>query len=265
MNTIFTKRLLILVVICLAGQAVYTQTSAKIESEMLGHLGNIQKYASRGGNFDMERLDDANKKLKAAIVKYGALPAMLGYGFPRLKDKMFVATSRDGKFRIYSWDTETGGTMHDFDNVFQYRSSGGSVHTHVAAASSESGAGSFYTQVFQVDTPDGRVYLANSSGIYSTSLAGQALEAYRIDGDKFVSNVKVIRTPSGLKGSVRFSYDFFSVVDHPERPVKLFFFDETKRSFRFPVVIADRKTPQGRVTNRFITYRFNGKYFEKVS
>ena len=252
-----------LVVICLGGQAVYTQTSAKIESEMLGYLGSIQKYASRGGNPDMERLDDANRKLKAAIVKYGALPAMLGYGFPRLKDKMFIATSRDGKFRVYSWDTETGGTMHDFDSVFQYRG-GRSVHTHVVAETKESGAGSFYTQVFQVDTPDGRVYLANSSGIYSTSLAGQALEAYRIDGDKFVSNVKVIRTPSGLKGSVRFSYDFFSVVDHPERPVKLFFFDETKRSFRFPVVIADKKTPQGRVTNRFITYRFNGKYFVRL-
>ena len=264
MNTIFTKRFLTLVVICLCGQAVYTQTSAKIESEMLGYLGSIQKYASRSGDSDMARLDDANKKLKAAIVKYGGLPAVLGYGFPRLKDKMFIATSRDGKFRVYSWDTETGGTMHDFDSVFQYRG-GRSVHTHIVAETKESGAGSFYTQVFQVDTPDGRVYLANSSGIYSTSLAGQALEAYRIEGDKFVPNVKVIRTASGLKSSVRFSYDFFSVVDHPERPVKLFYFDESKRSFRFPVVIADKKTPQGRVTNRFITYRFNGKYFEKVS
>ena len=107
-------------------------------------------------------------------------------------------------------------------------------------------------------------YLANSTFIASTSLASQTLSVFRIDGAKLNTDVKLIRTQSGVKNSVRFQYDFFSVVDHKERPVKLFYYDESKKSFRFPIVIQDKKTPQGRVTNRFITYRFYGKYFERV-
>jgi hypothetical protein len=101
--------------------------------------------------------------------------------------------------------------------------------------------------------------------IGSTSLAGQGIHAFRINGDKLDRKAKVIRTTSGVTDSISFAYDFFSVVDHRERPIRLFSYDEVKRSFRFPVVIEDSKTPQGRVTNRFITYRFDGKYFVKVS
>jgi hypothetical protein len=244
---------------------VAAQTVSKIETELLGHLRDIEKYSNYAGNPDTDRLEKANDGLRATLIKYGGQAATLNYGFPRLKDKMYVVTSRDRKFRVYSWDRQSGGSMHDFDNVFQYRGTGGRVRTWTAPRPDETGAGTFYTQVFQVDTPAGRVYLANGTGVYSTSLAGQSLEAYRIDGDKFISGVKVIRTRSGLTSSIRFSYDFFSVVDHPERPVKLFYFDEGKRSFRFPIVIEDKKTPQGRVTDKYITYRFDGRQFVKVS
>src|SRR4051812_6565296 len=33
-----------------------------------------------------------------------------------------IVTSDDGNFRIYSWDTWQGGTMHIFKNVYQFRS-----------------------------------------------------------------------------------------------------------------------------------------------
>ena len=39
---------------------------------------------------------------------------------------MFVATSADGKLRVYSW-TSNWGTMHDFDSVYQYRGKSGKV------------------------------------------------------------------------------------------------------------------------------------------
>ena len=190
---------------------------------------------------------------------------MLAYKFPKLSDKMYVATSRDGRFRIYSWDLSDGGTMHNFDNVFQYKGKSGKVYTWSRSQDAEGDAGSFYTQVFQTDTPLGPIYLGTSTFIGSTSLNGQTIRAFRINGEKFDPAAKVIRTRSGITDSVSFGYDFFTVVDHPERPVKLFYYDEAKKSFRFPIVIEDRKTPQGRVTNRYITYRFDGKHFVKVS
>ena len=251
----------------LSGILAAGQTVTKIENEILGHLAKLQKASNYGGAADYDVLATENKALQDALIKYGSRADVLIYGFPKLKNKMYVTTSRDGKFRSYSWDTEEGGTMHDFVTVYQYRGGSGKSHAWSTPYSQDMegrGAGDFVHQIFQTDTGAQPIYLAVSTFIGSTSLAGQTITAYKIAGEKLDTNAKVIHTASGLTNSIRFAYDFFSVVDHRERPVRLFFYDEAKRSFRFPVVIEDSKTPQGRVTNRFITYRFDGKYFVKV-
>ena len=92
----------------------------------------------------------------------------------------------------------------------------------------------------------------------------ESLDVVRIQSDRLLRGVNLIRTAKGLTDSVGFEYDFSSVMSRDDRPIKLFKFNEGMRSFSFPVVIADDDMPQGRVTNRFITYRFNGKYFVKV-
>ena len=58
---------------------------------------------------------------------------------------------------------------------------------------------------------------------------------------------------------INVSFDFFSVVDRPERPVKLIKYDNTKKIIYIPVVYED-----GKVTDKFIHYKFNGKFFEKI-
>lgn len=245
--------------------AAFAQTPAAVEREMIGYLNNISKYGNYAGAFDGDKLDANNTSLKSALLKYGKRADILAYPFSKLNDKMYVVTSRDGRFRVYSWDLESGGTMHDFDNVFQYQAKSGKVYAWTRTADIEDGAGGFYTQVFQTDTLAGPIYLGTSTFIGSTSLAGQTISAFKINGEKLDNVAKFIKTPSGVTNSISFGYDFFSVVEQPERPIKLVFYDDTKKSFRFPIVIEDGETPQGRVTNRFITYRFDGKYFVKVN
>jgi hypothetical protein len=244
------------------------QTLQRVETELIGHLDKLDKASNYGGSADYEVLAAENTALQKAFVKYGSRADVMRYGFPKLKKKIYITTSLDGKLRAYSWDTNEGGTMHDFLTVFQFKGAGGKVHTWTepyGQSMEDRGAGTFVTQIFQTKTAADTIYLVVDTFIGSTSLAGQGIHAYRITGDKLDRNAKVIRTSSGVTDSISFGYDFFSVVDHPERPVKLFFYDDAKRSFRFPIVIEDSKTPQGRVTNKFITYRFDGKYFVKAS
>ena len=257
-------RIVLLMVILAASMSVLGQTPAAVERTMIGHLDAIGKYGTYGGVYDEKKNDAANARLRAALIKFGSRADILKYGFPKLKRKMFIATSPDGRFRAYSWDMETGGTMHDFDTVYQFRGKSGKVGTWAARSGDDDYGGGFFTDVFQVGAAGGPIYLAVSNFIASSSLAGQSLSAYRIDADKLVIEPKVIRTASGLTGTVGFAFDFFSVVDHPERPVKLFFYDANKKEFRFPVVIEDPDVPQGRVTDKLIRYRFDGKYFVKV-
>ena len=258
------KIILTIAIALFASVSALAQTPVAIERELMGYLDNISKYGSYGGEYEGAKLDKNNTALKNALIKYGKRADILAHRFAKLDNKMYVATSRDGRLRIYSWDVEDGGTMHDFDNVFQYKGKSGKVHTWTRNSDDEGDYGAFYTQIFQTETPDGTIYLGNSTFIGSTSLGGQAISAFRINGEKLDTNAKVIKTRSGVTNSISFGYDFFSVVDHPERPIRLFFYNDAKKSFRFPIVIEDSKTPQGRVTNRYITYRFDGKYFVKV-
>ena len=244
--------------------AAVAQTPARIEKEILTHLDKLSQASNYSGTRDVDEQAKQNNAIEQALIRYGKLQSTITYGFPALSKKMYIVTSPDKRLRIYSWDMESGGTMHDFASVFQYRGRSGKVHTW-ATPDDETGAGSFYTQLFQVDAAAGPVYLANSSFIGSTSYHGQSIEAISIDGEKLKRRVKIFRTPRGLRDSISFNYDFFTVLDRRERPIKLFYYDSAKRSLRFPIVIEDRKTPQGRVTDRYITYRFNGSEFVKVS
>ncbi|MEQ1643270.1 MAG: hypothetical protein ABL959_07520 [Pyrinomonadaceae bacterium] len=254
---------LIATLVLFSGSAV-AQTPTAVEREFVGYLDNISTYGSYGGGYDGEKLSRNNGDLRDKLLKYGKRADILKFAFPGLKDKMYVTTSKDRRFRIYSWDLESGGTMHEFDSVFQYEGKSGKIHTWTEGNNDGESVGAFYHQIFQTDIASGPIYLGVSTFIGSTSYAGQTIKAFRINGEKLDTDAKVIRTTSGVKSSISFAYDFFSVVDHPERPVRLVFYNESNKSFRFPVVIEDKRTPQGRVTSKFITYRFDGKYFVKV-
>jgi len=60
-----------------------------------------------------------------------------------------------------------------------------------------------------------------------------------------------------MSSSISFEFDFYSVVDHPERPLKLIKYDEQKKMIYIPVIAKN-----GAVTELFTRYQHNGKYFE---
>lgn len=244
---------------------VAAQTPAAIETELLGYLKTMAESGSYSGEYDEAKLDPATKALKQKLLRYAGRADVLNYDFPKLKEEMFIATSKDGKFRVYSWDLQTGGTMHEYDWIIQFVGNSGKPIAWSDNGGKYEGGGAFYTDVFQVNSARGPLYLLVSTSIASSSLNGQTIRAARIVGDRLELNPKVFKTGSGLTDSIGFAYDFFTVVDRSERPVRLFTFNENRKEFKFPVVIEDEETPQGRVTDKFITYRFNGTHFVKAN
>ncbi len=250
-----------MILLCIVPVFVSAQTPKAVETAIIRHLDSISRNADNQAVLDRE-----NKALRMLLLAQAKKPAILKHDFKGLAGKMFVATSKDGNFRIYSWDTNTGGTMKFFDGVYQYRSRRGRVYSKAFVNLGAGVPGSFFSEIFQMDAGKKRVYLANSHSILSTSQARQDLHAFAIEGETLNLNVRLIKTPTAIRDSVGFDFDFFSVVDRKERPVKLFHWDEARKQFRFPVVLADKKFPNGgRVTDRFITYRFDGKVFVRLS
>ena len=258
--------LMLLFSIVLLVGVVSAQTPSAIEKELLGYLDTMSKAGTYGGEYNEEKLSAASDLFKQKLMKYGVRADVLKFSFPKLSESMFIATSKDGRLRVYSWDLESGGTMHDYDRVIQFVGSHGKVIAWTDGDENEyDGGGAFYTDVFQVASARGPIYLLASTSRASSSLTGATLRVMRVNGNELETKAKMIKTASGLTNDVSFAYDFFSVVDRPERPIRLFTFNEARKEFKFPVVIEDSETPQGRVTNKSITYRFNGTHFVKVN
>jgi hypothetical protein len=259
-------QIFISLIFCLAlTVSAFAQTNAQIERELVAGIKEIEKYSTYTGNYDGDKLSAAQEAFEAKLLKYTKIPATLSYKFPGLDESMNIATSDDGKFRIYSWDLQDGGTMHNFARVYQFVGTDGKVYSQTDAKSEEGDSGSFVTDIFTLDTNSGKVYIVCSTFIGSTQDHGQSADLYKIEGNKLNDKVKLIKTKSGLTNSLSFAYNFFSVVDRSERPVRLISFDKKTKTLKIPVVIEDEEYRNGRVTNRFISYRFDGSYFVKVS
>ena len=246
--------------------SAFGQSNAEIEKDLVTSIQEIQKYTNYGSNSDDEKLSKANEVFGEKLLKYTKNPATLKYKFTKLDKLMQNATSADGRFRIYSWDTEQGGTMHDYDRVYQYLGADGKVYSKIDEASEEDGGnmGSFVYDIFALDTTGGKVYIVCTTFIGSTNDHYQSANLYKIAGNNLDDQVKIIKTNSGLTNSLGFQYNFFSVVDRAERPVKLILFDQKTKTLKIPVVIEGKEFPNGRVTDRFISYKFDGTNFVKV-
>ena len=266
------KIFIIVVLLLVAAMPAPAQSGAQIERELIAALKEIQKYSTYAGNYDGEKNSAAQEAFEEKLLKYTKIPATLSYKFIQLGKLMHIATSDDGRFRIYSWDTEDGGTMHNYSRVYQYIGADGKVYskTDAAEAADEEdeedvgGGGSFVYDIFTLDAKGGKIYIVCSTFIASTNDHYQSANLYKIDGANLDDKVEMIKTKSGVTNTLNFEYNFFSVVDRKERPVRLISFDKKTKTLKIPVVIEDKKFPNGRVTNRFISYRFNGTHFVKV-
>ena len=186
-------------------------------------------------------------------------PATLKYPFKMLIDSnraFEIVTSEDSLFRIYTWDTWTGGTMHFYEIIYQF-SNKGKVYTEPLELE-EGDGGAFYSEIFTLKTGTKTYYLAVSNATFSTKDAAQSIEAFSIENSNLNKQVKLVKTAKGMTNRIGFEFDFFSVVDRPERPLKLIKYDKNKKIIYIPIVYEG-----GKVTDKFIQYKFNGKYFEK--
>lgn len=211
------------------------ETYASISSFFRIDYDSLQYYSQR---FD--------EKISTYLEKY---PATFKHPFSQLKERCFITTSEDGLFRIYSWDTWLGGTAHIFKSIAQFQSG-------EAIFLEEIGGMGFFSEIYTVKTRQKTFYLAVSHGIFSTADAGQSLEAFSIEQNE-LRPVELFNTKGKMSNSISFEFDFFSVVERPERPLKLIKYDEKKKVISIPVI-----SENGAVTELFTRYRFNGKYFE---
>ncbi|MBO9632065.1 MAG: hypothetical protein J7578_03030 [Chitinophagaceae bacterium] len=213
-------------------------------------LVNLYSDVTRAG---MERKDSAELYASRFADSLNALvnshSGSLQYPFHILRDssKVYIETAPGGAFRIYSWDTWTGGTMSYFDGIWQWKSKNG-IH-HRTPQPENGDPGNFCSKIYTVNIKGREYYLAILNGIYSSKDVSQSVQAFTIGGDQLIDTVTIFNTGSKQLNRIDVNYDFFSVVDRPERPVSLIRYDEKNKALYIPVV-----NDQGQVTPKHLVY-----------
>lgn len=213
-------------------------------------------------NSNWDSLVQQNRDFRSKIEKYTSLyPQTLTYNFDSLANtKVKIISAEDQCFRIYSWDTWSGGTLHYFENALQYKIND-SVFSKIMADTSEYGENyiPYYSQIFTLKSQKETFYLAIGHGIYSNKDHSETLQIFSIKDGYLNDTVQLIKTEEGLRNSITVFYNFFSVVDRSERPVQTIKYKAEHKTISIPII-----KDENEVTDKYILYKFTGKYFEKV-
>lgn len=231
------------------------------ENKLIGQFKQINYWYEYQRSHPTTEVGDslvkANEDFQNMLLKFGRNPGSLKADLKKLKaEGVWITSSADGVFRIYSWDTELGGSMHIYYNVYQYKSNG-KVYTQVIS-DGKFESGRWFSKIYLHKIP-GKVYYlginhSNSSGMHHS----QEIRAFEISNGRLSDQAKVIKTKQGLTNNLHVYFDFSSVLDRKERPVKLISYDEATKTIKIPVV-----DDRDQVLKRNISYRFDGKYFVK--
>lgn len=257
-------RLLIYFIALFGVSHAYAQSPQKIEQELLIPFRQIQYWLSyKDADHLVDRSDSiekANTTFRNNLLAYTATArSTFTYDFKELeKEGLVIRTSEDGLFRIYSWDTWTGGSAHKFDGVYQYKTDNKLVSKR-AGTDEEGDMGRWYSNIYDLKVDNKTYYIALYHEIYSSKDCYQGVKLFCIEDNKLNESVRLFKTTTGIRNELGFEYNFLSVARRPERPVKLIYYDKDDDQLHLSVVLED-----GKVTKRFITYQFTGKYFERV-
>jgi len=177
----------------------------------------------------------------------------LNYPFEKLQKEnaLKMATSADKKLRVYSWDNNSGGTMRFFNQIYQFDANG-NITVNESLASNDSQA--YFSKIYTVQNKSNEsIYLVISNSILSSKYSVQHINAYKI-GTENLQSASVFKTKTNTLDKISVEYDFFSVVDRPERPVELI----TLENNTLKIALIDDKQ---NVTSKNLIYEWNGDVF----
>lgn len=246
---------LLIAVLCFVTCNLSAQSSRQIKKDLLQSFREIDCWSaqkstdSTGAIYDS--LDRANnifsKKLKFYAEKY---PFTIAEKFPF---EGLSCISTDGLLKIYSWDTQTGGTQHTFESVIQYK-----IGEKTIAMIDTSRGGYNYDKLYMLTVGSKTYYLATYYGILSLYTRSEGIRIFTIENGKLNDKVKIIKTKSGLTNKLNYTYDQHLTNSDIMSEITLEY-DPKAKTITFPIVAENNW-----ITDNSITYKFTGQYFERI-
>jgi len=205
-------------------------------------------------------IDNADNNLEAANAKFEAVllealnkyHELLDYDFKFL-DK--PVTSPNKKLSAYSWDTQMGGTMRDYQTIFQYQVKDGTKAENFTDIG-EDGEVYLCTDIFSIVTKYGIVYMPVTFMTESSLYYYNSVKFLVIKDNKLIP-INLIKSDEDMQDNVGVEYINYYGQERTNIPEKLIEFDSKNQILK--IVRTDDKQ---NIINAYDLYKFNGTYFE---
>ena len=238
-----------------------SQEIKEIEILLIQSYSKINFWSMPDRDPSGDSLIQANDKFEKLLLKYTSTNnETLTYPFKTLRDSgISILTSKDGKLRIYSWNTFTGGTMQFYRNVFQFKGSK-SIHSKtILNYSQDEDPDCFYHSLSELRVGQNSYYITLSLAVGSSAIYYHTAKIFSIKGENLDDKAKLIKTKSGMKNEVGYEIDLH-YTDISEDLMKMYpEYDTHKQIIILPLV-----DENGRITEKKINYKFNGSLFQKT-
>jgi hypothetical protein len=255
------KTLSALALFFLTSTDLFAQSQKEIEPYLLKSFKKINYWYTQSNTHTsgtaIDSLTEANDKFGRKLQKTtSTYSTTITYRFNSLiKEGLNIISSSDGQFRIYSWDTNTGGTQHFFESVIQYKK-GTKTNAILDTVKEEGDSRPLYNRLFTFTTSNNTYYLATYTFVLSLNEFRKGIQIFSIVNGQLNQKVNLIKTSSGLHSQLNYDYHISTIEDYDDSGIS---FDSSAKTITLPIV-----NEKGVITDKIITYKFTGRYFEKV-
>lgn len=256
-NDVRRTLLLLLVTLVLLGSKAEAGPSKAKPSigEIDSRIAQLLTIVNKGAENPEGQTENANQKLVKYLKSVLSDPKLIAASLPKAKEAQLTKlVSDDGKVCFYSWDSETGGSMHFFHDFVQWMTPDGAHWRDLNPPGKGDGdlaTGYFYHDLHSVVTGNGKtVYMPTYRAIYSHPNHNDGITAYTIEGNKLVET-PFFKTKTKLLKSID-----VPAVETEWNENGLIKFKNQNKTLLIPVTVKE-----GGATGRFLTYRFDGKNF----
>jgi hypothetical protein len=146
--------------------------------------------------------------------------------------------------------------MHFFESVFQYKIKA-TTNAVLDTVKQEGDSRPIYNKLYTLKIGNYTYYIAIYQFIESSRYYGEGVQCFSITQGKLNDDTKIIKTATGLHSQISYEVDLGAIDNGNATPN--INFDVTTNTLYIPLIES-----KGKATNRFITYKFTGQYFEKV-
>jgi len=248
-------RIALLIIITLNTQSTFAQADKfKIFDSYI-----TQKYQKLINSNESEDYDVLNNQILNQLNDFlNQNPSSIQFKFDSLSNYINILTSPDSLFKVYSWYTYNGGTMHFYRSIFQFKNQD-KVYLKVEADSADIDPDNYckYFELKQLKILNKKVYIVKSVTNYSSNDYSYKIVAFEIDKN-LLKPYNLFQTKNKLISEIKVNFEVSKIGEEINDKLEIKINNSTSHIF-IPLINDD-----GSFKMKFLDYKFNGNYFKYV-